>query len=122
MSLHDLCMIVKLTTGDTLLCQVLSDTEDNILIRDVLQIKSLTSVTEDGVKSMTYYSPWFQGTESNIHMVRKIHVLSAAIPDETTKVEYSSIIDQKVSNPDIKKKSASLDELNFGSASDKFNN
>lgn len=123
MSMYDLCMILKLTSGDSLLCQVLSDQDENILIRDPLQINIISNSTPEGIKASTYYSPWFQGTDSRIHMIRKMHILSAAIPDETTKEEYARIVAQRhneeVPEPTGKKKEESwLDQLNFKFNSD----
>jgi hypothetical protein len=116
-------MILKLTSGDSLLCQVLSDQDENILIRDPLQINIISNSTPEGIKALTYYSPWFQGTDSRIHMIRKMHILSAAIPDETTKEEYARIVAQRhheeVPEPTGKKKEESwLDQLNFKFNSD----
>lgn len=128
MSMYDLCMIVKLTSGDSILCQVLSDTDENILIRDPLQINILSTSTPEGIKAATYYAPWFQGTESRIHMIRKMHILSAAIPDEATKEEYAKIVagrQEESTKPTSKKNEDSwLDQLNFkfGSEEDRHKN
>lgn len=120
MSMFDLCMIVKLTSGDSILCQVLSDTEENILIRDPLQINVIGQSTPEGIRASTYYAPWFQGTDSRIHMVRKMHILSAAIPNEATKEEYAKIITERFDQEPEEKKTTSnkkenswLDQLNF---------
>ena len=120
MSMFDLCMIVKLTSGDSILCQVLSDTEENILIRDPLQINVIGQSTPEGIRASTYYAPWFQGTDSRIHMVRKMHILSAAIPNEATKEEYAKIITERFNQEPEEKKTTSnkkenswLDQLNF---------
>lgn len=128
MSMYDLCMIIKLTSGDSILCQVLSDTDENILIRDPLQINILSTSTPEGIKAATYYAPWFQGTESRIHMIRKMHILSAAIPDEATKEEYARIVaerQEESTKPTSKKNEDSwLDQLNFkfGSEEDRHKN
>jgi hypothetical protein len=123
MNMYDLCMILKLTSGDSILCQVLSDQDENILIRDPLQINIISNSTPDGIKAATYYAPWFQGTKSRIHMIRKMHILSAAIPDETTKDEYARIVaerhNKEAPEPTNKKKEDSwLDQLNFKFNSD----
>ena len=128
MSMYDLCMIIKLTSGDSILCQVLSDTDENILIRDPLQINILSTSTSEGIKAATYYAPWFQGTESRIHMIRKMHILSAAIPDEATKEEYARIVaerQEESTKPKSKQNEDSwLDQLNFkfGSEDDRHKN
>jgi hypothetical protein len=131
MSMYDLCMIVKLTSGDSILCQVLSDTDENILIRDPLQINVITNSTPDGIRASTYYAPWFQGTDSRIHMIRKMHILSAAIPDEATKEEYARIAAERFDKePEVKKPTSNkkedswLDQLNFkfGSEEDRHKN
>jgi hypothetical protein len=118
-------MIVKLTSGDSILCQVLSDTDDNILIRDPLQINVISNSTPDGIRSATYYAPWFQGTDSRIHMIRKMHILSAAIPDQATKEEYARIAAERFDQESEAKKPTSnkkedswLDQLNFKFDSD----
>jgi hypothetical protein len=117
-------MIVKLTSGDSILCQILSDEDGNILIRDPLQINTVSTSSSEGIKTSMYYAPWFHGTDSRIHMIRKMHVLSAAIPDKTTKDEYARIVAQRYNEePTSKKKEESwLDQFNLGSEEDLYKN
>lgn len=91
MTLYDLSIIFKLVSGETIICQVLVDGENNVTIKDPMQLHCATTVTENGVTSDTYYAPWFTCSKSRVHLIRKLHILSAAIPDETTQKEYERI-------------------------------
>lgn len=115
--LYDLSMLFKLTTGDSIICQVISDNDNNIIIRDPIQISKVSVSSEEGIRVSTYYSKWFQDTDSRIHMIRKQHILSAAIPDETSREEYIRLVmkdnDKPISKKPTKKDHSWLDDLNF---------
>jgi hypothetical protein len=115
--LYDLSMLFKLTTGDSIICQVISDNDNNIIIRDPIQISKVSVSSEEGIRVSTYYSKWFQDTDSRIHMIRKQHILSAAIPDETSRDEYIRLVmkdnDKPISKKPTKKDHSWLDDLNF---------
>ena len=122
MSLYDLAVIFKLTSGDTIVCQVLSDTDKNMLVRDPVQVNTISVSTPEGIRSSTYYSPWFLGASARVHMIRKDHVLSAAIPNDEIKEQYSEIVshhfETESKDPSIKQKTSkssknSWDDLNF---------
>jgi hypothetical protein len=115
--LYDLSMLFKLTTGDSIICQVISDNDNNIIIRDPIQISKVSVSSEEGIRVSTYYSKWFQDTDSRIHMIRKQHILSAAIPDETSREEYIRLVmkdnDKPISKKPTKKDHSWLDDMNF---------
>ena len=96
---EDLSVILKLVSGETILCQVLSDTDKNMIIRDPLEIRVQSQTTAEGVRSTTYYADWFLASKSRIHMIRKEHVISAAIPDDATKTNYAGIIENRDGTP-----------------------
>jgi hypothetical protein len=132
--LYDLSMIFKLTTGDSILCQVLSDTENNIIIRDPIKINNVIVPSTEGIRVSTFYSKWFQGTDSRVHMIRKQHILSAAIPDELTKEDYIRIVDEQIdqaiekqsntNKKSTKNSNSWVDNMNFklDSEQDRFKN
>ena len=132
MSLYDLAVIFKLTSGDTIVCQVLSDTDKNMLVRDPVQVNTISVTTPEGIRSSTYYSPWFLGASARVHMIRKDHVLSAAIPNDETKEQYSEIVshhfETESKDPSIKQKTSKSsknpwDDLNFKiDPKERFNN
>lgn len=115
--LYDLSMLFKLTTGDSIICQVISDNDNNIIIRDPIQISKVSISSEEGIRVSTYYSKWFQDTDSRVHMIRKQHILSAAIPDETSREEYIRLVmkdnDKPISKKLTKKDHSWLDDMNF---------
>jgi hypothetical protein len=131
-SLYDLAVIFKLTSGDTIVCQVLSDTDKNMLVRDPVQVNTISVTTPEGIRSSTYYSPWFLGASARVHMIRKDHVLSAAIPNDEIKEQYSEIVshyfETESQDPSIKQKTSkssknSWDDLNFKiDPEERFNN
>lgn len=96
---EDLSIILKLVSGETVLCQVLSDTDKNMIIRDPVEIRIHSQPTAEGIKSMTYYADWFLSSKSRVHMIRKEHVISAAIPDDETKTNYAGIIQHRDGTP-----------------------
>lgn len=100
MTFDDLSIILKLVSGETILCQVISDTDKNMIIRDPYEIRIHSVPTEEGIRSMTYYADWFLSSKSRIHMIRKEHVMSAAIPNDETKAEYAKMIDHRDESPD----------------------
>jgi hypothetical protein len=105
MNLHDLAIILKLISGDTIICQVLSDADQKVLIRDPLQINITRDSTPQGMLVSTYCSDWFHAAASRVHMIRKEHILSASIPNNTLKEEYARIVSEKnETDPDTKTK------------------
>lgn len=120
MTFDDQSIILKLVSGETILCQVVSDTDKNMIIRDPYEIRMYSSATDEGIKSMTYYADWFLSSKSRIHMIRKEHVMSAAIPDDTTQLEYAKLVERRDENPDkhtfgtgAKTDQFNWDDLNF---------
>lgn len=119
MTFDDLSIILKLVSGETILCQVISDTDKNMIIRDPYEIRIHSVPTDEGIRSMTYYADWFLSSKSRIHMIRKDHVMSAAIPNDETKAEYAKMVDSRDENPDkhtdgpASKAKFNWDDLNF---------
>ena len=106
----------KLVSGDTIICQVLQDTDKNIIIRDPFQIKTHTISNDKGVRSLTYYAEWFASADSRVHMIRKDHILSACIPDKALKHEYHKLVVDKtinLSDDDIDDVNSDFPDLNF---------
>mgnify|MGYP003333361191 CR=1 FL=1 len=115
---EDLSVILKLVSGETILCQVLSDTDKNMIIRDPLEIRVHSQTTSEGVRSTTYYADWFLASKSRIHMIRKEHVISAAIPDEATKTNYAGIIENRDGTPSEPDKKLNWEQqFDFGDTS-----
>lgn len=100
MNFEEQSIILKLVSGETILCQVISDTDKNMIIRDPYEIRIHCTQTTEGIRSMTYYADWFLSSKSRIHMIRKEHVMSAAIPDDKTQQEYAEMIDHRNGNPE----------------------
>lgn len=101
-NLYDICMFFKLTTGDSILCQVLTDSKDNVIIKDPVQINTVHIPAENGIRASIFYSRWFQGTDSRIHMIRKHHILSAAIPNKSTVEQYNTTVSDYYDKPSPK--------------------
>lgn len=103
MELHDIAIILKLVNGDTIVTCVLSDTDKNLLVRDPMIMRTTRENTPEGVLVSQYCTDWFPSAESRIHLIRKDHVLSAAIPNDELKIEFSNIVEDKDQiNPDTK--------------------
>lgn len=93
---EDLFFTFKLTSGDTIVCQVLRDSEKTVIIRDPFQVMHHVVMQDGAIHSMTYYAEWFVSASNRTHMIRKEHILSAAIPSEKLKREYVNLIKKKV--------------------------
>lgn len=94
---EDIYFIFKLISGDTIICQVLQDTEKTVVVRDPLLIHDLIVEKENGGKNgYIYFSEWFVGVENRCHMVRKDHILSVGIPNKSIRDEYTASVKRKV--------------------------
>lgn len=115
MNFDDLSVILKLVSGETILCQVISDTDKNMIIRDPYEIRIHSVPTNEGIRSMTYYADWFLSSKTRIHMIRKDHVMSAAIPNDEVKAEYAKMIDHRDDSTDdaSSKPKFNWEDLNF---------
>lgn len=121
MTFDDIGVVLKLVSGETVICQVVSDTDKNLLIKDPYIINVITEKSEDGIKASTFYSDWFLGSATRVHMIRKDHIISAALPDENLTTHYGELVgirDLKEGGnaaPVEKKQPKSFwDSLNFG--------
>ena len=94
---NDICFTFKLVSGDTIVCYVLQDTDNNVIVMDPVQINTHAVLVNGVIKGMSYYSNWFTGAENRVHMIRKDHILSAALPDEILLSEYSEMVRRKIS-------------------------
>lgn len=94
--IDDLYFIFKLTSGDTILCMVIQDTVNSVYVRDPFQIVNQTRVMGEDIKSTTYYQDWFPGASDRVHMIRKDHILSAAIPTAQTIKEHTVLVKRKL--------------------------
>jgi hypothetical protein len=110
----DICLSIKLVSGDSIICHVLEDTDKNIIINDAIQINVHSELMDGSIKYLSYYSPWFTGSDSKVHMIRKDHIISAAIPNSLLLSEYNKILRNKHEETiRQKKKSSPLDNLDF---------
>lgn len=123
MKFDDMGVVLKLVSGETVICQVVSDTDKNLLIRDPYIINVITEKKDDGIKASTFYSDWFLGSATRVHMIRKDHIISAALPDDNLKAHYGELVEirdfkEGGTTASAKKKTPEpqsfWDSLNFG--------
>ena len=113
MSNQPLGVVLKLVSGETIICQVISDTEKTMIVRDPYLINVISEKHAGGVKASTYYSDWFLGVSSRIHMIRKEHVMSAAIPDLAVKKDYASLVEIRNEFEEGKNTEMNWNDLNY---------
>lgn len=89
---NQLGVVLKLISGETIICQVIADTDKTMIVRDPYVVNVITEKHDDGIRASTYYSDWFLGVASRIHMIQKEHVMSAAIPDLAVKKDYAALV------------------------------
>ena len=92
---NDICFTFKLVNGDSIVCHVLRDTEKNIVVRDPIQINTHAILMGGSVRAVTYYTNWFTGSDMRVHLIRKDHIISAAVPDEVLVSEYNEALDRQ---------------------------
>lgn len=90
---EEFCFILKLVNGETLLCNIIKDTENNVIVRDPFLMNTHTSY-ENQSQTM-YFTDWFKGASSRVHMIRKDHILSASLPDVELKENYKDLVNIK---------------------------
>lgn len=91
--LTELAAMLKLVSGETIICLVIADTEKNLIVKDPFVINAVSEKTEDGIKTSTYYANWFLGSMLRIHMIRKEHIISATIPNPVVGNDYTQLVD-----------------------------
>lgn len=121
MTFDNIGVVLKLVSGETVICQVVSDTDKNLLIKDPYIINVITEKNEGGIKASTFYSDWFLGSATRVHMIRKDHIISAALPDDNLTTHYGELVEIRdnkgggTPSPAEKKEQKSFwDSLNFG--------
>jgi len=122
----DMTVILKLVSRETIICQVISDTDKNLIIKDPYIINTISEKSGDGIKASTYYADWFLGSMSRIHMIRKDHIMSATIPNPSVGNDYNDLVDMRNSNKEtttpINKKDFNWNDLNFNLGDDASRN
>ena len=117
---NQLGVVLKLISGETIICQVISDTEKTMIVRDPYVVNVITEKHDGGIKAITYYSDWFLGVSSRIHMIRKEHVMSAAIPDLAVKKDYAALVATR-NEADSSPKPNATDQFDWNSLNYKIN-
>lgn len=119
---ESMAVILKLVSHETIICQVISDTDKNLIIKDPYVITTITEKSGDGIKASTYYADWFLGSMSRIHMIRKDHIMSATIPNASVGNDYIDLVDLRNNGPatttPTSKKDFNWNDLNFNLGDD----
>jgi hypothetical protein len=129
---NEVYLMVKLISGDTVMATVLTDSDKTVLVTDAFQVNSIVKESNGSIVKATFYSEWFVGAKSKMSLIRKEHIISAAIPDDKTKREYAELVKvqkEKVSaaatkKPVPKPSSGQWPDLDFKfpKDQDRFNN
>lgn len=117
---NQLGVVLKLISGETIICQVISDTDKTMIVRDPYVVNVITEKHDGGIRATTYYSDWFLGVSSRIHMIRKEHVMSAAIPDSAVKKDYAALVETR-NEADGSPKSNAAEQFDWNSLNYKIN-
>lgn len=131
-NIEDLFIMFKLVNGDSVIGTILSDSDDSVIVKDVFQIITLVKQNDEGgLAKHTYYTEWFFSSESRVNLIRKAHIVSAALPDKKVKEQYGKLLvkaeedakaRKKVKTPPASK--FNWEDLNFkfDPKSDRMNN
>jgi len=122
MTFDNMVVILKLVSSETVICQVISDTEKNMIVRDPYLISAHTEKAENGIRTSTFYSDWFLGSMSRIHMIRKDHVMSASIPNDETKKDYLMLVEHKDEKEMLQQLPKAQDKPDWDNLDYKFGN
>lgn len=83
---------LKLTTGDELLCEVLSDDEFEVPVRNALR---LVSKIQDGYKFYTFKNFMvYQDRRESVQVIRTDHIVSYANPPEDLIDEWKRALEE----------------------------
>lgn len=109
-------IMLKLVSGESIIATVVSDSDENMIISNPMQIHLRSDMTSTGVQTIVYYTRWFFATESTAYLIRKSHIISAALPDTDMTEDYAAMIEKKKSSKkdDVPPSVPDLDtDLNF---------
>ena len=103
----------KLADGDEIVCEVLEDLEDDIIIRYALKISKMDISFN---RSYYIFKNWmtFQEESSDTMVLSKFHIVGAANPNDKLLKEYYSALEALVSdeeNPEVSAEEAVRDLL-----------
>lgn len=102
-------IMLKMVNGESIICTIVSDSDDNMIVSNPMQIHIRSDMTPSGIRTIVYYTKWFFSTESKVHLIRKEHIVSAALPDADMTQDYINMVEKKI-HP---KKDSWPDDLNF---------
>lgn len=108
-------IMLKLVSGESIICTVVSDSDENMIVSNPMQIHLRSDMTPTGVQTVVYYTRWFFATESTAYLIRKSHIISAALPDTDMTVDYLAMLEKKKTSKQEESSPASdwPDDLNF---------
>lgn len=82
----------KLTNNDEIICEVVEDADDSIVVRKALKINS----AEDFENNVRYYSfrPWvsFQDDPAELSVLNVGHIIGESLPSQTLVVHYAAAV------------------------------
>jgi hypothetical protein len=91
--IEDLFILFKLVNGESIIGTIMSDDDDAVIARDVFQIITLVKQNDKGgLDRSTYYTEWFFSSESRVNLIRKSHIISAAVPDKKVREQYGKLL------------------------------
>lgn len=106
-------IMLKLINGESIICTIVSDSNENMIVRDAMQIHLRSDMLKQGIHTYVYYTRWFFSTESTVHLIRKDHIVSAALPSQTMTTDYLDMISGKKEPQKNEGPISWPDDLNF---------
>ena len=100
----------KLTNNDEIICEVVEDADDSIVVRKALKINS----AEDFENNVRYYSfrPWvsFQDDPAELSVLNVGHIIGESLPSHTLVVHYAAAV-REVELAKKDKRELNLDDI-----------
>ncbi len=90
-------LMLKLISGESIIGKVYANDESNIILKDVVETKSINYPTNGGIAAACYYSEWFPGTSSEHYLLNKSHIVCAAAPSpRVVKLYVENLVKQNL--------------------------
>jgi hypothetical protein len=87
---------LKMANGDEVICEILEDLEDDLVVRYCLTIDKVSNVEASAQKMETFYvmRPWMTYIERNDELITlsKYHIMGAAEPNIELAEQYGSAL------------------------------
>lgn len=109
-------VMFKLVSGESIIARVAASDEEKLLVKDPVEIQTVTETSNGRIVASLYYSEWITGSISTVYTIPKSTIITAAVPSKESSRRYietlvATNLKQKQSPTRPAKKASALDEF-----------